>query len=101
MRKETTIDIYGYKWKVRFVDVSEMEDKMDGHTFYNERLILIRNDLEEITSECVLRHELTHAILCIQGRWLQEHFTQEEMCEFIGFQTPLLNKLVAKVRGKK
>jgi len=91
------ISIQGYKWTVSFVDVSELPKATDGTTLYNERRILIRNDLDEVTTECVLRHELTHAVLCIQGRWCQKTFTQEEMCEFIGFQIPTINKLVKKV----
>ncbi len=92
-----TIKIQNYKWTVDFVPVDQLPRATDGITLYNERKILIRNDLDKVTTECILRHELTHAILCIQGRWIQKKFTQEEVCEFVGFQTPTINALVKEV----
>ena len=92
-----TIKIQNYKWAVDFVPVDQLPRTTDGITLYNERKILIRNDLDKVTTECILRHELTHAILCIQGRWIQKKFTQEEVCEFVGFQTPTINELVKEV----
>lgn len=97
MKKPATISIQNYKWKVEFVSVLDLPKESDGTTLYNERRILIRDDLDEVTTECILRHEITHAILCIQGRWSQTSFTQEEVCEFIGFQTPTINELVKEV----
>ena len=95
------IRINDYPWWVERVNVDDLPNKSDGITLYNERKILIRNDLDAITTECVLRHELTHAILCCQGRWSQKTFTQEEMCEFIAFQLPIINKLVEQITNKR
>ena len=91
------IVINGYKWSIKFVDVEELPNQTDGVTKYNDRQILIRNDLDTTTTKCVLRHELTHAVLCTQGRWLQKKFTQEEVCEFVGFQLPTIYELSEKV----
>ena len=97
MKSTSIISIQNYKWKIEFVSVLDLPKENDGITLYNERRILIRDDLDEVTTECVLRHEITHAILCVQGRWSQNSFTQEEVCEFIGFQTPTINELVKEV----
>lgn len=86
-----------YEWTVQLVDISELPNKTDGIALYNERKILVRNDLDIVTTRCVLRHELTHAILCCQGRWSQKHFNQEEVCEFVGFQLPIINKIMKKI----
>lgn len=91
------IKIYEFSWEVKFIDVKELPPKTDGVTLYNERIILIRNDLNAITTQCVLRHELTHAILCMQGRWMQKTFSQEEVCEFIAFNLPLIDKLQKEI----
>ena len=93
MRK---IVINGFKWTVYFVDISKLPEQSDGITMYNERKILVRKDLDKETTKCVLRHEITHAVLCTQGRWSQKTFKQEEMCEFIAFNLDLINKLVEK-----
>lgn len=93
--------IQNYEWKVDFVELHNMPTGSDGITLYNERKILIRNDLDRTTTACVLRHELTHAILCVQGRWNQKTFTQEELCEFIGFQAPTISQLVDKITKEK
>ena len=91
------INISDYDWSVCLVDKSELPTKTDGITLYNERRILVRNDLDKITTKCVITHEITHAILCCQGRWLQKTFTQEEVCEFVGFQLNTINKIMNKI----
>lgn len=85
------ITIYGYEFQVLFVDKNDERIKgSDGLVLYNEFLILIRNDLNTQMTSCVLRHELTHALMCIQGRWSQTKLSQEDMCEFIGFNAPFI-----------
>lgn len=96
-----TITINGYKWWVKFVDKDDEQIRgCDGRAFYNDFLILVRNDLDEVMTACVLRHELTHAILGIQGRYSQKKFDREEVCEFIGFQLPIIDKLTKQVLGE-
>ena len=99
MSKKYTFTINDYKWTLMFVDVAELPEKTDGTTLYNERTILIRNDLNRITTGIVIRHELTHAILCTQGRWSQNNFNQEDVCEFVGFQLPTINRITKGILG--
>ena len=93
-----SIDIYGYKFQVLFVDKDDERIKgNDGLVLYNEFLILVRNDLNKQMTGCVLRHELTHAIMCVQGRWSHTKLSQEDMCEFIGFHAPYICKKVDEI----
>lgn len=85
------LDIYGYEFTVEPVNKDDERIKgCDGLVLYNDFLILIRDDLNKTITACVLRHELTHAIMCIQGRCRHEQVSQEDMCEFIGFQAPYI-----------
>ncbi len=99
--KETKIeqvDIYGYKFQVLFIDKDDERIKgNDGLVLYNEFLILIRNDLNKQMMECILRHEITHAIMCVQGRWSHIKLTQEDMCEFIGFNAPFICEKASEI----
>lgn len=97
------ITICGYKFNVIFVERSnERIQGNDGLVLYNDMVILIRNDLNETMTACVIRHELTHAIMCVQGRWSHRKITQEDMCEFIGFQAPYICELTNKImEGRK
>jgi len=96
------IDIYGYKFQIHFVDKDDERIRgNDGLVKYNEFLILIRNDLNKQMTGCVLRHELTHAIMCVQGRWSHIKLSQEDMCEFVGFHAPYICKKVDEImKGK-
>ena len=92
------IDICGYEYEVNFIDKNDERIKgNDGLVLYNEFLILIRNDLNKIMTGCVLRHELTHAIMCVQGRWSHRKLTQEDMSEFIGFHAPFIVKTTDEI----
>ena len=92
------IEILGYKWDVDFVapDDKKLEGN-DGICWYNKRLMFIRNDVNKTTKECILRHELVHAILDVQGRHYQRKFGKEEVCEFIAYLNPIITKLVKEV----
>lgn len=92
------IEILGYKWDVDFVapDDKKLEGN-DGICWYNKRLMFIRNDVNKTTKECILRHELVHAILDVQGRHCQRKFDKEEVCEFIAYLNPIITKLVKEV----
>lgn len=90
---KVNINLYNYKFKVEFVNKDDERIKgYDGLVLHNDFLILIRNDLNKTITACVLRHELTHAIMCIQGRCHHEQVSQEDLCEFMGFQAPYICK---------
>lgn len=79
-----TINIYGFAWKVIYVERSELQGS-DGRTCANDFVIKIASDMTLQAKRLTFLHELTHAILSCQGRWYQKKFTQEEMCEFIAY----------------
>lgn len=92
------IEILGYKWDVDFVAPEDKKlEGNDGVCWYNKRLMLIRNDIDKTMTECILRHELVHAILNVQGRHYQTTFGKEEVCEFVAFLTPTIERLVKEV----
>ena len=91
--KQTVVCIGMYPFKVQFVDYEELNG-CDGKTFINGRTIKIRNDLDGIDTELVLRHEVVHAILDTQGRCYQKKFDLEEVCEFIAYKLPEINNVV-------
>lgn len=99
MEKTIKIRIGLYPFKIMFVPFSEL-DNCDGKTMHNDRIIKIRDDLDEIATELVLRHEIVHAILGTQGRVYQRKFDLEEMCEFIAYKTPEINQIIESVLTK-
>ena len=91
-------DIYGYIYKIKLIDKNDERIKgNDGICMHNDLTILLRKDLNFTMLECVLRHEITHAILCLQGRCYHNKFTQEDLCEFVAFQSPYICKKVNKI----
>lgn len=86
--------IGNYTWAVVFVDKNDERIRgCDGKTYYNDFEILIRNDLNKITTNIVIRHEVVHALLCTQGRWFQKKFDVEDVCEFISFRLEELKEI--------
>ena len=99
--KSYTIVIYGKDWTVNFVPgIHEKltKEKYDGLCYYNELAIYISNDIlkKELIRE-TLMHELTHAVLCSQGRFHQKRFDAEDMCEFVGWNADLIIELADDV----
>jgi len=94
--KDIDVRIGLYPFKVMFVSYSEM-DGNDGSTFHNDRTIKIRDDLDKVATELVIRHEVVHAILGTQGRVYQKKFDLEDMCEFIAYKTPEINDIVERI----
>ena len=80
-------NIYGYEWEVDFVDKDDpiLNNSSDGKTLYNDAKIIVRKDMDPQIVKTTLIHELTHAVLEIQGRVYQRKFDREDVCEFIGF----------------
>ena len=78
--------IYGYEWEVAFVDKDDpLLNGSDGKTWYNDSKIVVRKDMNPQIVKATIIHELTHAVLEIQGRVYQMKFGREDVCEFMGF----------------
>ena len=90
--KKVPINIGSYPFQVCLVEPKEIEGS-DGILHHNDRLIKIRNDLDKVGTELILKHEIVHAILLTQGRVYQKKFDIEEMCEFIAYQTAEIERL--------
>lgn len=93
--------LHNYPFEIKFVPNDyELIKGYDGRTFYNKRLILMRDDLDDVMTKAVLRHELTHAILMVQGRGYQKKFDVEELCEFVAFQSPIIEQKIKEIMGE-
>lgn len=81
--KDRTIDIFGSKWKLKFVDKIDLEDDSnpDGITDANKRLIAISTNRSDNEIIITLLHELIHAILDT-GQYLNSS-QNEPMVEFV------------------
>lgn len=81
--KNKTINIFGSKWKIMFVDSIEVEDgaSVDGLTDSTNRVISICTKQTKNEIEITLLHELIHAILNT-GQYLQSS-KDEPMVEFL------------------
>lgn len=81
------ININGIDWNVEFEDESDPDLGTDyiGRTIqWKQRIVVNKTVAPQIMRE-VLIHELTHATLASQGRYFQQQFTTEDVCEFVGF----------------
>lgn len=81
--KDRTIDIFGSKWKLKFVDKIDLEDDSnpDGITDANKRLIAISTNQSDNEVMITLLHELIHAVLDT-GQYLSSS-QDEPMVEFV------------------
>lgn len=81
--KDRTIDIFGSKWKLKFVDKIDLEDDSnpDGITDANKRLIVVSTNQSDNEVMITLLHELIHAILDT-GQYLSSS-QNEPMVEFV------------------
>ena len=81
--KDRTIDIFGSKWKLKFVDKIDLEDDSnpDGITDANKRLIAISTNQSDNEIIITLLHELIHAVLDT-GQYLDSS-QNEPMVEFV------------------
>lgn len=81
--KDRTIDIFGSKWKLKFVDKIDLEDDSnpDGITDANKRLIAISTNQSDNEVMITLLHELIHAVLNT-GQYLSSS-QNEPMVEFV------------------
>lgn len=81
--KDRTIDIFGSKWKLKFVDKIDLEDDSnpDGITDANKRLIAVSTNQSDNEIIITLLHELIHVILDT-GQYLNSS-QNEPMVEFV------------------
>ena len=79
--------LYGYEWEIEFLDKDDpiFGGGSDGKTLYNDAKIVVRKDMNPQIVKSTIIHELTHAVLEIQGRVYQRKFDREDVCEFVGF----------------
>lgn len=63
--KDRTVDIFGSKWKLKFVDAIEVDDgaSVDGLTDSTNRIISVDVKQTKNEADITLLHELIHAIL--------------------------------------
>lgn len=81
------ININGIDWNIEFEDESDPDlgTEYIGRTVqWKQRIVVNKTVTPQIMRE-VLIHELTHATLASQGRYFQQQFTTEDVCEFVGF----------------
>ena len=80
--------IYGVDWKVIFTNDYHnfhTNDYLFGETVYDTHTIFIRESLCDEAKKRTLTHEITHALLCCQGRTLDNVFDKEQICEFVAW----------------
>lgn len=101
MKRFVKLNILEHDWEFRFVpkDVLKKELGFDalGFTFVDKFTIDIVDTCSRQETKRILAHEITHAILCSQGRAFQKKLTQEEVCEYVAWTFELTNKLVSSV----
>lgn len=95
------VGINGYPWEVHFVPAEEFSEDTDGTTDYKRMVIKVRDDLDAETTLVVIRHELTHAYLCSEGRHALKSMTQEELCEWVGWHAELIATLAANINASR
>lgn len=90
------VDIIGYSYTVIFTDDYEPFRKNDGlfgETNYDTLTIYIRRSLCPVAMEKTVLHELTHALLNVQGGIMRREFDLESLCEFVSWNSEyLVNK---------
>ena len=96
---EMIIEINSIPWTVEFVD-EEDEDlgtQYVGRTLQWKQRIVVQKKMSYQMIREVLIHELTHATLACQGRYFQNKFSVEDVCEFVGFNADMIIELAEKI----
>ncbi len=100
MKKIFTIKIFGHEWDVRLVSKEVLRKELGfdalGFTFIDRFTIDVLEECTDQEISHILAHELTHAMLCSQGRAFQKKFTQEELCEFMSWNHETLDLLISE-----
>lgn len=87
------IGTYVFKLKLTNAKNDSRLENLEGLTNYRERQILVRDDLDDLTTMCMVRHELVHAILYTQGRTFYDSYDEELMADFVAMNFDLIDKL--------
>lgn len=94
-----------YPFEIRFLDREQMErshgERCVGYCWFKQRAIDIIDDMDKISTELTIRHEIVHAILYTQGRVQQKKFDLEEVCELIAWKLPEINDVVERVMEQR
>lgn len=100
--------IYGVNWKVIFTDDYHdfhTNETLFGVTVYDTHTIYIRESLCDEAKKRTLIHEITHALMCCQGRVLDTGFDKEQLCEFVAWNADYIvriaNDLFKKYQKEK
>lgn len=82
MTRPTSIKVFGQKYKVRY-DYESNEN--NGLTDFDSNTIFVRPVLQEDKLFRVLMHEVTHAIINETPLCDRKRFSNEEVCDIVGF----------------
>ena len=84
-------------WNIEITDENEKllvnNKRCSGAIRYKERTIYIDSELNENDLGKVIRHELTHAVLYETQIELKEHYTEEDVCEFMAKYGEIVNTI--------
>ena len=71
-----------------------------GMTNHKKQKVYLMNDISEQQKICVLRHEIAHVFINVNGMYAQETFTVEQLCEFVAYNAVAINKIVDEYFGR-
>lgn len=101
MLNTVNINILGHDWEVRFLPKKILKQEIGfdvlGFTFVERFTIDVCIECTAQEVKHILTHEITHAVLCSQGRAFQRKFTQEEVCEFVAWNHKLISNILDEV----
>lgn len=97
-KKIQNIRIGLYPFELEFVNRDDIKG-CDGRCFHNDRRLAIADDMDEVATILVIRHEVVHALLGTQGRAYQTKFGVEEMCEFVAYRLPEINEIMEYIEN--
>lgn len=92
------IRINGWYWEIRFVSSEVIKHELGfdalGFTFVDRFTIDIVDSTNKEEVKLRLIHELTHAIICSQGRAFQNKFSQEDIANLVAWSYPTINEIL-------
>lgn len=92
------IKINNLTWTIREVETRSTELVVNGNQCFGvckhyTQEILIDETLKPDAKLQVLKHELTHAFIRCCLLDYQEHYTEEDMCEFVALYSEQINNI--------
>lgn len=82
MNRPTSIKVFGQKYKIKY-DYKDEENY--GETDSQTNTIYIRDNLPKDKEFRVFMHEVTHAVIAETPLAERKRFTEEEVCDIVGF----------------